>query len=311
MQQKVLVGTDDGLHELGNGGDVRVAGHEVGALAGDEKGWWAILDGREVWRSAGDNMWARAAAVESLRANCLLKTEAGLFVGTSEAHMYMLRGDALEPLLPFDEADGRESWYTPWGGPPDVRTMSSDPSGTIYANVHVGGVVRSTDGGESWEPTMDIHADVHQVLFDTGSGKVFAASARGLAVSDDGGESWRFDTDGLHAGYCRAVAVAKDTVLVTASTGPSTNRAALYRRPLGSDGPFRRCQEGLPEWFSSNIDTMCLAASGSFVAFGTSEGTVFASSDKGESWTLAAEGLPSVRCVAITTASFAPPLARR
>lgn len=299
MQRKILAGTTDGLRVLGDGGHTWAGGREVGALAAGESGWWAIIDGREVWRSGDEGEWMKAASLDTLRANCLLPTQAGLFVGLSQAELYTLRGTTLEPVHSFGETPERDTWYTPWGGPPDVRSMSADPSGTMYANVHVGGVVRSADGGASWEPTIDIHADVHQVLSDPGSGKVLAASARGLAVSDDGGKSWQFHTDGLHANYLRAVAVAGETVLTTASTGPSTSRAALYRRPLDGDAPFERCRGGLPEWFSSNIDTFCLAASGDLVAFGTSEGSVFVSSDEGRSWTVAADGLPPVRCVAL------------
>lgn len=299
MQPRVLVGTTEGLHDLGEKRRIPVAGHEVTSLAWGDSGWWAAIDGREVWRFGSDGEWAPVATVETLRANCLLQTGTELFVGTSEAHLFALRGDALEPVPSFDKVRGREEWFTPWGGPPDVRSMSADPSGGVYVNVHVGGVVRSSDGGSTWKPTLDINTDVHQVLFDLGSNLVLAASARGLAVSDDGGDSWTFSTEGLHGSYLRAVAVAGDTVLVSASTGPSTNRAAIYRRALKGDGPFQRCQQGLPEWFPSNIDTFCVSASGPDVAFGTSEGSLFISSDEGRSWTAVAEGLPPVRWVAL------------
>ena len=299
MQQKVLVGTTDGLHELNHGRPIRVAGREVTALANGDSGWWAIIDGREVWSARSDKAWTRVTSVEALRANCLLPTASELLVGTSEAHLFALRRETLEPISSFDETPERESWYTPWGSPPDVRSMSADSSGTIYVNVHVGGVVRSADGGRSWEPTIDIHADVHQVLFDPGSGLILAASARGLALSNDGGKSWQFNTEGLHGTYLRAVAISDNTVLVSASTGPRTDRAAVYRRSLDGAQPFELCRQGLPEWFPDNIDTLCLSASDSCVAFGTSEGSVFLSWDQGQSWTTAVEGIPPVRCVAL------------
>jgi photosystem II stability/assembly factor-like uncharacterized protein len=177
--------------------------------------------------------------------------------------------------------------------------MSVDPSGLVYVNVHVGGVVRSTDNGRSWTPTIDVHADVHEVLVDPISGLVLAASAHGLAVSRNQGESWRFETGGLHGRYLRAVTVAGETILISASTGPFTKRAAVYRRPAHGDKSFERCQRGLPAWFSENINTACLAASGSWVVFGTSTGEVFLSADEGQSWCLLAEGLPPVRCVTL------------
>ena len=299
MQTNIFIGTADGIHRIGDDGSVALAGREVTWLVVDTTGSWAIIDGRELWRSDDDGDWSHVASAEGLRANCGLPVGDELYVGTSEAHMLTLRGGALERVQEFDDAPERESWYTPWGGPPDVRSMSLDPKGTVYANVHVGGVVRSAVGGGSWSPTIDIHSDVHQVLFDADSRLVLAASARGLAVSADAGESWRLDRDGLHASYSRAVAVAGDTVVVSASTGPSTSRAAVYRKPVSNEGPFEQCTSGLPEWFPGNIDTHCLAASDAAVAFGASDGRVFLSRDQGETWSTMAEGLPSIRCVVL------------
>lgn len=298
MQQRILVGTTHGLHEIDGNRYIEFTGHEVKSLARSNSSWWAIIDHREVWQSGTDGVWTPIASIDSSKANCLLATKDGLFVGTSEAHLFILRGKTLEIVRSFEEVQGRQNWYTPWGGPSDVRSMSADPTGIIYVNVHVGGILRSTDGGKSWQPTIDIHADVHQVIFDPDSGLVLAASAFGLAISDDGGESWQFVTDGLHGNYLRAIAVVDRTVFVTASTGPSTNRAAIYRKSLDKGASFERCRQGLPEWFSDNIDTFCLATSESCVSFGTSDGFVFTSLDKGQNWTVAAKGLLSVRCVA-------------
>lgn len=212
--------------------------------------------------------------------------------------MYSLQGEAVAPVEAFEKAPGRESWYTPWGGPPDVRSMSSDPTGPVYVNVHVGRVVSSSDRQGDWGPTIDIDADVHEVLFDPGSGLLLAACAKGLAVSSDRGSTWRYDADGVHGRYMRAVTVSGDTVVATASTGPRTDRAAVYRKPVNGEGSFELCREGLPEWFSDNIYTLCLAAKGSMATFGTSNGAVFLSEDEGQTWAPAAEGLPPVRCVA-------------
>ena len=299
MHQDILVGTSDGIHELGDKRRVQIAGREVKSLVKGDPGWWAVIDDGEVWRSANGGPWEAVASVEVLRANCVLPVADGPFVGTSEARLFALRGETMEPVRSFDKVSDRDEWHTPWGGPPDVRSMSAGPSGTVYANVHVGGIVRSTDGGMSWDPTIDIHSDVHQVLSDPSSGMVLGATARGLAVSSDGGASWRFDADGLHGAYLRAVAAAGETVLVSASTGPRTDRSAVYRRSLHGTEPFQQCRQGLPDWFADNIDTYCLAAAGSYAAFGTSDGTVYLSSDEGQSWSIVADDLPPVRSVAL------------
>ena len=58
----------------------------------------------------------------------------------------------------------------------------------LLANVHVGGIPRSTDGGVTWQPTIDVDSDVHEVrAHPHRSGVVMAAAAIGLCASRDGG----------------------------------------------------------------------------------------------------------------------------
>jgi hypothetical protein len=73
----------------------------------------------------------------------------------------------------------------------------------------------------------------------------------------------------------------------------------VYRRALDGREPFERCTAGLPEWFPSNIDTHCLAASGSSAGFGTSEGEVFVSEDEGRTWERVVGDLPAVGCLLV------------
>ncbi len=296
----VLVGTKDGFQALGEDTPRRPAGHRMNAVAYASEGFWAISGYESIWRHPASGDGDVVAKLGDGRANCLLPTGDGVLVGASEANLYRLEGGDLRRLGSFDDVPGRDRWYTPWGGPPDVRSMAEGPDGTIYVNVHVGGVVRSTDGGASWTDTMDIHADVHEVIADPDRpGHAYAASARGLGVTRDGAESWRFDTEGLHAAYCRAVALSSGSLFLSASSGSGGGRAALYRRRIGADGPFERCTAGLPEWFSTNLDTFCLAAAGSLVVAGDADGTVYVSHDDGATWETAATGLPAVTCLAI------------
>jgi hypothetical protein len=92
--------------------------------------------------------------------------------------------------------------------------------------------------------------------------------------------------------------VSEDLVLLTASTGPRSRQAAVYRRPLDGPGPFERCTAGLPEWFDANVDTFCLVASASDVALGTDGGELYRSDDRGATWERVAEGLPRIACLA-------------
>ena len=297
---RILVATAEGLHELGDGavpGRVHHAGRAVTTVVEWEEQLWAIVDGSEVWHAAEIDGWTHLGDLEHYQGTCLAFMNEDVLVGSSEARLFRVVGDGLEPVAAFDRAEGRSTWYTPWGGPPDTRSIS-EWGEAVYVNVHVGGIVRTGDRGESWTPTIDIDADVHQVT--TAEGLVLAASAGGLAMSTDRGGAWTFRTDGLEDPYSRAVTVCGDAVLVSASRGPRGGHAAVYRGALAGGG-LERCRTGLPEWFDNNIDTYCLDAhpDRSFVAFGTSDGRVFASEDAGRSWAEFASGLPSVRRVLV------------
>lgn len=293
--RRILAGTEKGLVEA-TSGETLLSG-SVGAAAVGSEGWWAVVDGYRILASPDGDAWDEAGTMRGLRATCVLPVEGGALVGTSEAHLVAVASSSATRVRSFDRVPTRDEWYTPWGGPADVRSLSGDAGGGAYANVHVGGILRSEDG-VAWQATsMDIDADVHQVLAHPADpGVAFAATAVGLATTRDAGGSWEFTEEGLHAAYCRAVAVAGDTLLLSASTSHTGRHAALYRRALAG-GTFERCARGLPEWFDDNLDTYCIDADGGTAAIGTSDGLVFASDDAGRTWSEVASGLPAISCV--------------
>jgi hypothetical protein len=301
------VGTADGLHPVGIGAPPALRGRAVRALTRDGDGWWAILDATTLARTDradGSGDWREVARFEGTNLHCCLPTASGLLVGASEARLFRLAGERLVEIESFRQVEGRASWFTPWGAPADVRSLSRARDETWFVNVHVGGVARSRDRGTSWTATMDIDADAHHVLAHPADpALVAAATARGLTLSRDGGDSWRFVTEGLHATYQRAVAFADGHVLASSSAGEHGRRAALYRMALARPTRLERVREGLPAWFADNVNTGCLAAVGSFVALGTGDGLVFASEDAGASWSQVAEGLPQLKCLALAGAT--------
>jgi hypothetical protein len=289
---RILVGTRDGLHtfdERGHGGPVEL-GRDVTAVVRDDNELWAIVDRAEIWH-APEGEWGHVATLEGHQATCIAMTDA-IRVGSSEARLFRLVDGSLEPVDAFDAVEGRDTWYTPWGGPPATRSIS-EWGEDVYVNVHVGGILRSSDAGAQWNPTIDIDADVHQVA--TAEGLVVAAGARGLSVSTDRGATWSLRSDGLDRPYSRSVVVCGDRALVSASDGPRGGHAGIYRAGL-LNGAFERCRAGLPEWFDDNIDTYCLDAmnDGSYAAFGTADGRVYGSDDAGERWVELVGGLPPV-----------------
>ena len=299
-----VAGTSDGL--IGSDGEAWLVGRAVTAVSWYGSGWVVLADDGDVARIHGAEV-ERIGSVPEEIGRAVMAVDRGALVGTSNARLAAVHGDGSAMIGSFDEADGRDTWYTPWGGPPDTRSLSAAVDGRLFANVHVGGILRAATPDGVWEPTIDIDADVHQVLADpVDPDHVVAATARGLAESRDGGTTWAFAIDGLHAPYARAVALDGGRLYLSASTGPRGGRAALYRREPRSDR-FEKCDGSLPEWFGGNIDSHRLAAGGGTVLFATEDGSVLLSDDAGASWREVLGGRGRISCVAVAASEGGGP----
>jgi hypothetical protein len=294
----IAVGTVGGLTLFGADQTTEFQDRKVRSLYSGDTELWAVVDDHNLVCRDPSGAWDDVAEVADLRVNCVLPVDGKVLAGTSRAHLLIIDAGEAKPVSSFEAAPGREDWFTPWGGPPDVRSLNADNE-NIYANVHVGGILRSNTGLQAWEPTLDINSDVHEVRVVTDNkGLLLAACSWGLAVSRDGGDSWTFHADGMHAHYCRAVVACAVSILVTASLGPRGGQGAVYRCPLDNPEELEKCEGGLPEWFDDNIDTGCLTARSDLVVMGA-DGDVFMSHDAGASWTSLASGLPEIQSIAI------------
>ena len=297
-----VVATDDGLYFVDEDGSPSrlVEGPFRHVVAADEGAVALAADGT-LWSVDEDGSAAEFEELPPTKGTplCILVNGTDVWAGTSGAHLLVVREGDLKPVTSFDEVEGRERWSTPWGGPPDVRSLDVDEDDVLFASVHVGGIVRSLDDGENWLPCGEIDWDVHQVVtVPEYAATVLAACAVGMALSTDAGETWEIEDRGLHATYCRAVAVAGDYVLLSVSQGPGGEQACLYRRAL-EDSVFERCRIGLPEWFATNVDTHCLTAWDEQVVVAAPGGSLFVSNDVGVRWHEMALGLPEPRAVVI------------
>lgn len=302
----ILLATSKGLYVAGTEQPVAFNSRHVSALTANGGTLLAVVDRHELWRAAAEEPgeWNRFGTLAA-DVSCLLQRDGAVWIGTEGAHLYRLPASpgaeesSAEPVDSFESHPDRGHWFTPWGGPPAVRSLSATDRGDLFVNVHVGGILRSSDDGATWTQTIDIDIDVHQVLAMDAPPVLLAPTGQGFAQSDNRGESWTVTHGGLEFRYMRAVTVAGEMIFASASNGPHGDRGAVYRRPIDPDRPFEKCTRGLPDWFGGNVDTFCLHASAERVVIGSPDGTAYVSHDAGERWTRVAAGLPAINAAAV------------
>jgi hypothetical protein len=275
----ILVATwDNGLFSVtGNTVHQELADQSVRSLVADGCGRvLAIVGGHSLCRRPPDGEWT-AIAKSELALSCCVAISNVVFVGTDDAHILHVDLDGAQQYLTgFDTVEGRDQWYAGaaiidgklMGPPLGIRSMAATSDGAVLlANVHVGGIPRSTDAGLTWRPSIDIDCDVHQVYaHSTRPDIVIAAAAAGLCSSRDAGATWSIEQRGLHAHYCSAVAFGRNDIFVAASTDHFATQGAVYRRPIDSNGPLQPLGGGMPKWIDGIADTNCIATRDSMVA---------------------------------------------
>jgi len=293
----ILVGTwDNGLFSVtGKTVHQELADRSVRGLAADGDGRvLAIIGGHSLCRRSSDGEWTEIAKSD-FELSCCVPIGNVVFVGTEDAHILRVDPDgAQQCLMGFDDVAGREKWYAGsaivdgklMGPPLGIRSIAATcDSAVLLANVHVGGVPRSTDSGLTWRPTIDIDSDVHQIsTHPTRPDIAIAAAAAGLCISRDAGTTWTIEQQGLHAHYCSAVAFGRNDIFVAASSGHFAKQGAVYRRPIDGNAPLLPLGGGMPKWIDGIADTDCIATRDSMVAVIDQSGCLYVSHDDGASW---------------------------
>jgi hypothetical protein len=269
----------------------------------------AIVDGHSLCRRATTGEWTVLASAEMSLA-CAVAVGARVYAGTDDARVLRVSDDGvLEPLGSFDAVPGRASWFAGgawidgvWLGPPlGVRSLTATADEkALLANVHVGGIPRSSDGGTTWHATIPVDCDVHQVLaHPTDPSCVIAATAIGLGISHDGGSTWAIETEGLAARYCSAVMFAGADLLVSASADHFAANGMVYRRPIASHGALAPLAAGFPSCTQGIVDTGGMDASASTLAIADHGGNLYVSAVDGGAWSHTATGLAAPSSVLV------------
>ncbi|MFP4105215.1 MAG: WD40/YVTN/BNR-like repeat-containing protein [Phycisphaerae bacterium] len=249
---------------------------------------YALSEGRLcLQRPGGGNHSVRLGLEEPIESLLVLRADPlDLLIGTEGAHLFRLGEDGVvRRVSAFDDLDCREKWHTPWGGPPAVRSMAPSSDGYVYADIHVGSIMRSADGGSQWEPvTPTLHEDVHQVnTCPIAPNRVYANTANGVYISENHGSSWRHCPEGIGARYGRAITAKPDepdVILATVSDGPHGDNVhgQLYRS-ADAGMSWEQVTDGFPDSTEDNINTHRVAFDQAGIAWATAGNRLYRSED--------------------------------
>ncbi len=218
----------------------------------------------------------------------------------------------------------RPQWH-PGAGGGAVHTILPRTDGSLLVAMSTGGVYRSEDSKGDWTPAnrgikVDFQPEeypefnqcVHRIAIDAeDQTKVYAQNHGGVYFSDNSGDSWLPIMAGLPAKNFGFVVLSHPTIGGTAWVIPidaetmffPEGRLRLWRTE-DFGGSWTEVGDGLPlEDYASVLRDAAhvLEHDGdAAIAFGTRNGSVFASLDGGRTFTEAASRLPDVLSVRIS-----------
>ncbi|MGH8929327.1 MAG: WD40/YVTN/BNR-like repeat-containing protein [Egibacteraceae bacterium] len=233
-----VICTQDGLWTL-EGARVHAsvfAGRGVMAGAVTRSRVALVVDHRDLWELAG-GCWRRVATADRLVHSLLYIDDQALLVAGADGGLGTLRNHEVRWNAQIGDLAARGQWRTPWGGPPDIHTLTRAGNGSIYACVHAGWMIRSDDEGASWRQLRgglapDVH-DVEPHLLEPTT--LVVATAEGAYVSEDGGAHFARRWPGSALRYLRACAVfGKDDVWILSAhdNAKRGSRACIFQALL-------------------------------------------------------------------------------
>lgn len=262
-----------------------------------------------------------------------------LYAGAKPAALYESRDDGATWALVegLSNHPSGDSWQ-PGGAGLVLHTIVSDPddAAKMWVGISAAGVFATEDGGATWdrrnrlsnaagdgghpehvgECGHEVGHCVHNMVRAPGKGGdlMYQQNHHGVFRSPDGGRSWHDITAGLPSDFGFPIAVDPAdarrvwTIPLNGDTKgrfPPEAAAKVWRSEDGGD-TWQAMAEGLPArdcYFTVLRQAMAVdRATPTGVYFGTNSGSVFASADRGASWSEIARHLPTVLSVETVTA---------
>ncbi|MFA5885845.1 MAG: exo-alpha-sialidase, partial [Acidimicrobiia bacterium] len=241
----------------------------------------------------------------------------GLFVSND-------RGDSWSLVRSLWDDPSRTSWS---GGGYDyagIHSVCVDPrdAGTLLVGVSIGGAWRSDDAGASWtvgtgmrneymppgQELEPVAQDPHRLArCPSAPDVVWCQHHNGMFRSVDGGSTWTEITDVAPSVFGFAVAAhphdAQTAWFVPAQKDemriPVDGRMVVTRTRDGGES-FAVLDRGLPDRHAYHLvyrHALDVDADGDRLALGSTTGSLWASDDAGDAWSLVSSDLPPIACV--------------
>jgi len=267
-----------------------------------DNGIWRSVDAGRIWQPAGlEGLVIKSVTVSP-------HDPAVIYAGSLSARLYRSedRAQTWNELEGFQKVPGRWWWFSPAESPfkACIQAVGISPANPdiLVVGIEFGAVVRSIDGGRTWQGhRRGALRDCHSLSFHPSDGNfVYEAggTGAGAAFSQDAGDTWKQPKQGLdrHYGWACAVDPQRPELWYASLSASFTwaqpgvpaahvdghANAGIYRF---TGGTWELIGGGLPQ----PLDYMAYAlltdpAEPGSIWAGLSNGEVWHSPDRGDSW---------------------------